>query len=261
MKQPSVSGVVERRLLVNYRVDPEVAARVLPPPLRPQLVAGWAVAGICLIRLGQLRPSRVPARLGIRSENAAHRVAVEWDCAEGPPKTGVYIPRRDSASLVNVIAGGRLFPGEHHRAAFDVHETARDLHVAFDSVDGTAHISLDARVTQRLEGSLLFTDVQQASDFFRHSSAGFSPARDGRKLDGMELHADRWAVEPVEVLAVRSSFFEDTRLFPTGSATLDCALLMRDIPMTWTALLPMLASAALFAVSGATRLRLAPHAT
>jgi hypothetical protein len=138
MKQPSVSGVVERRLLVNYRVDPEVAARVLPPPLRPQLVAGWAVAGICLIRLGQLRPSRVPARLGIRSENAAHRVAVEWDCAEGPPKTGVYIPRRDSASLVNVIAGGRLFPGEHHRAAFDVHETARDLHVAFDSVDGTA---------------------------------------------------------------------------------------------------------------------------
>ena len=123
--------------------------------------------------------------------------------------------------------------------------------MAFDSVDGTAHISLDARVTQRLEGSLLFTDVQQASDFFRHSSAGFSPARDARKLDGMELRADRWAVEPVEVLAVRSSFFEDTRLFPTGTATLDCALLMRDIPVTWTALLPMLASAALFAVSGA----------
>ncbi len=97
-------------------------------------------------------------------------------------------------------------------------------------------------MTQRLEGSLLFTDVQQASDFFRHSSTGFSPARDGRKLDGMELRADRWAVEPVEVLAVRSSFFEDTRLFPTGTATLDCALLMRDIPVTWTALLPMLAS-------------------
>jgi hypothetical protein len=55
----------QRRLLVNYRVDPDVAARVLPPPLRPQQVAGWAVAGICLIRLAQLRPGRVPAWLGL----------------------------------------------------------------------------------------------------------------------------------------------------------------------------------------------------
>jgi hypothetical protein len=68
----------------------------------------------------------------------------------------------------------------------------------------------------------------------------------------MELRADRWAVEPVEVRAVRSSFFEDTRLFPPGSATLDCALLMRDIPVTWTALQPMPTGGALFAFSGAT---------
>jgi hypothetical protein len=33
-----------------------------------------------------------------------------------------------------------------------------------------------------------------------------------------------------------SSFFGDARLFPAGSATLDCALLMRDIPATWTAM-------------------------
>jgi hypothetical protein len=253
MKQPSVSGVVERRLLVNYRVDPEVAARALPPPLRPQLVAGWAVAGICLIRLGQLRPGRMPAWLGIRSENAAHRFAVEWDGPDGGdgPRTGVYIPRRDSASLVNVVAGGRLFPGEHHRASFDVRETEQDLQVAFASVDGTAHVSVDVRVTQRLEGSLLFKDTREASDFFRHGSAGFSPARDSRKLDGMKLRADRWAIEPVEVRAVRSSFFEDTRLFPSGSATLDCALVMRDIPVIWTALRPMLAPAVLLAISSA----------
>jgi Uncharacterized conserved protein (COG2071) len=232
-----MSSVIERRLLVNYRVDPEVAASLLPTPLRPQLVNGWAVAGICLIRLGRLRPSWVPGWAGMRTENAAHRVAVEWD-GTGGRQSGVYIPRRDSDSVATVLAGGRLFPGEHHRAFFDVRETARDLHVAFASTDGTAHVSIDIRVAQRLQGSALFAGLGEASDFFRHGSAGFSATRDNGRLDGLELRAGRWVVEPAEVHAACSSFFSDVRLFPPGSATLDCALLMRDIPATWTAIQP-----------------------
>lgn len=230
-----MSSVIERRLLVNYRVDPEVAASLLPAPLRPHLVNGWAVAGICLIRLGRLRPSWVPGWAGMHTENAAHRIAVEWD-GTGGRHSGVYIPRRDSDSVATVLAGGRLFPGEHHYASFNVRETARDLHVAFASSDGAAQVSIDVHVAQRLQGSALFTGLRQASDFFRHASAGFSATRDGGRLDGLELRADRWAVEPAEVRAVRSSFFDNARLFPPGSATLDCALLMRDIPVTWTAL-------------------------
>jgi hypothetical protein len=232
-----MSSIVERRLLVNYRVDPEAAASLLPAPLRPQLVNGWAVAGICLIRLGRLRPSWVPGWAGMRTENAAHRIAVEWD-GTGGRQSGVYIPRRDSNSVATVLAGGRLFPGEHHRASFDVRETAQDLHVAFASTDGTAHVSIDVRVAQRLQGSALFADLREASDFFRRGSAGFSATRDSGRLDGLELRADRWVVEPAEVHAVCSSFFSDVRLFPPGSATLDCALLMRDIPVTWTATQP-----------------------
>jgi hypothetical protein len=232
-----MSSVIERRLLVNYRVDPEVAARLLPSSLRPQLVNGWAVAGICLIRLGRLRPSWAPGWVGMRSENAAHRIAVEWD-EMSSRQSGVYIPRRDSNSLVTVLAGGRLFPGEHHRASFDVREAARDLHVAFASTDGTARVSVDVRVAKRLQGSALFADASAASDFFRCGSVGFSPSRDSGLLQGVELLARRWVVEPAEVRAVRSSFFDDARFFPAGSATIDCALLMRDIPVTWTAVQP-----------------------
>jgi Uncharacterized conserved protein (COG2071) len=232
-----MSSVIERRLLVNYRVDPAVAASLLPTPFRPQLVHGWAVAGICLIRLGRLRATWVPSWAGMRTENAAHRVAVEWD-AMGRRQTGVYVPRRDSDSFVTVLAGGRMFPGKHHQASFDVHETARTLHVAFASTDGIAHVSVDIRVSQQLQGSALFADLQEASDFFRVGSAGFSTTRDSGRLDGVELRADRWVVEPTEVVSVCSSFFDDPRLFPPGSATIDCAVLMRDIPATWTAIQP-----------------------
>jgi Uncharacterized conserved protein (COG2071) len=235
MRQPAMSSVIERRLLVNYRVDPEVAASLLPAPMRPQLVNGWAVAGICLIRLGRLRPSGLPGWAGMRTENAAHRFAVEWDGTDGR-RSGVYIPRRDSDSAATVLAGGRLFPGEHFRASFDVRETERELHVAFASGDGIARVSIDVRVAQRLHGSELFADIAQASDFFRHGSEGFSATRDAGRLDGVALRAAHWAVEPAEVNAAYSSYFGDTTLFPPGSATLDCALLMRDIPAAWTAI-------------------------
>jgi hypothetical protein len=252
MRQPRLASVIERRLLVNYRADPEVAARLLPAPLRPQRVGGWAVAGICLIRLGRVRPQRAPGRFGLRSENAAHRIAVEWDGPQGP-ETGVYIPRRDSGSAVNVLAGGRLFPGRHHHASFEVSESPRDLHVAFASRDGATSVGVDVSLTGQFQGSELFADLDEASAFFRRGSSGYSAGRAGGRLDGMELTTDAWRVEPVEVRAVRSTFFDDGGPFPRGSATFDCALLMRDVPVTWNPLRPMLAPEAPGVQPGALR--------
>src|SRR5262249_61863595 len=79
MRLPSIRGVIDRRILVNYRVAPDVLARLLPAPFRPRLVHGFGMVGICLIRLREVRPALLPAWLGIASENAAHRAAVESD--------------------------------------------------------------------------------------------------------------------------------------------------------------------------------------
>ena len=88
MRLPRITSEIERRLLVNYRADPDVVARLLPEPFRPQLADGAAVVGICLIRLGATRPVGFPRWIGLRSENAAHRIAVEWDEPAGT-RTGV----------------------------------------------------------------------------------------------------------------------------------------------------------------------------
>jgi len=56
----SIDCTIERRLLINYRIDPEVARLHIPSPFRPLLVSGWAVGGVCLIRLGGLRPAHLP---------------------------------------------------------------------------------------------------------------------------------------------------------------------------------------------------------
>src|SRR5438067_10518504 len=101
MKLSSVRGLIRRRILVNFRVDPDVVQRQLPAPFRPKLLGDAAVAGICLIRLEQIRPAALPLQLGAWSEIAAHRVAVEWTDERGEQREGVYIPRRDTSSRLN----------------------------------------------------------------------------------------------------------------------------------------------------------------
>src|SRR5437764_15331583 len=111
MRIPVIRGTIDRRILVNYRVGPKVLEKILPPPFRPKLVNGVGMAGVCLIRLKSIRPRFLPGFVGISSENAAHRIAVEWE-QDGTPHEGVFIRRRDTSSRLNALAGGRLFPGE-----------------------------------------------------------------------------------------------------------------------------------------------------
>jgi uncharacterized protein YqjF (DUF2071 family) len=226
-----MAGIIDRRLLVNYRVDPDAARQLVPEPLRPQLMQGSAVAGICLLRLDSLRPAGMPAAIGLRSENAAHRIAVEWDADDGV-RTGVFIPRRDTSSPVNAAVGGRLFPGPHGRAAFRSDETSGRLHAAFTERDGLAAADVRVRVADELHDSGLFADLDAASRFFRSGSLGWSSRRHDDRLDGLELRTSAWSMEATEIDAVSSWFFEGGAV-PASAAQLDSVLLMRRVPVTW----------------------------
>src|SRR5262249_21759362 len=149
MRIPAIRGVIDRRILVNYRADPEVVARTLPAPFRPKLFRGVGMVGICLIRLRDVRPHFLPAWMGISSENAAHRAAVVWD-AGGVEREGVFVRRRDTNSVVNALAGGTLFPGIHHRARFTVNETVDHLNVALQSRDGATRVSVEGDLATAL---------------------------------------------------------------------------------------------------------------
>jgi hypothetical protein len=233
MLAPAMVGVIERRILLNYRLDPEWVSRLLPEPLRPQLVGGASVGGICLIRLGRLRPAGLPAALGVTTENAAHRLAVEWPGPDGTSQ-GVYIPRRDTSSRLTAAVGGRLFPGEHHRAGFFVFEDDHNFEVAFRGLDGTVGAAVRARLADRLPTGSVFASLDEASEFFRGAPVGYSPSHRGQH-QAVELRCNGWRIEPLEVVDAHSSFFDDTTLFPVGTAAVDSGLLMRDIPATWLA--------------------------
>ncbi|HET6262142.1 MAG TPA: DUF2071 domain-containing protein [Chloroflexia bacterium] len=233
LKLPTINGTIKRRVLVNFRADPEVVQRLLPAPCRPKLHEGQAVVGICLIRLEHLRPRLMPEFAGFSSENAAHRIAVEWVDEQGVPREGVFIPRRDTNSPVNLLLGGRLFPGEHHRARFKVREEEEAVAVSMRSSDGEVAVSVKGRLADGMPDSSIFDSVDDASRFFEAGYLGYSMTSARDRLDALELHTDQWHVEPLAVSSVHSSFFADESLFPRGSVRFDHALLMRDIEHEW----------------------------
>lgn len=65
MRATAIKATIQRRFLVNYRIDPSALAAVVPAPFRPQVVAGYGIGAICPIRLGQVRPAGGPAAVGM----------------------------------------------------------------------------------------------------------------------------------------------------------------------------------------------------
>jgi hypothetical protein len=234
MLLPVVRGTIERRVLVNYRVDPPVLQRLLPPPFRVECVAGHGIAGICLIRLAGERPPWSPRWLGLRSENAAHRIAVTWPGRDGPQR-GVYIVRRDTSSLVNHLAGGRVFPGRHHRASFAVDERGDTLAIAMRSADGSTHVAVRGTIAGQLPAGSVFADLAAASRFFEGGAMGCSSGRRAGSFDRLELRTLTWHLRALLVEHASSSWLGDPRLFPDGAVQFDSALCMHDVPHEWRA--------------------------
>lgn len=229
MKIPAIKGIIDRRILINDIADPQVIAKLIPQPFRPKVYNGKAIVGICLIRLKEIRPKGLPALCGISSENGAHRIAVEWN-EHGATYEGVYIPRRDSSSVFNSLVGGRIFPGKHYLAKFDVQETNEHYKVAFQSSDNTT-IAVEAHKAGQFDQSSIFQTLENASDFMKRGALGYSPQ--GNNYQGVLLKTYNWQVEPLSVKSVRSSFFEDPNNFPIGSIQFDNALLMTAIEHEW----------------------------
>lgn len=228
----TIHGIIDRRVLLNYRIDPVVLQQVLPPPFRPKLYDGHGIGGVCMIRFKHLRPQFVPGWLGLGSENAAHRIAVEWD-QDGEPKEGVFIPRRDTNSWFNKNLGGKVFPGIFHRSVFEGQESDSSIALRIVGADGGTEIAFKGHVAEQLPATSVFSSLKVAAGFFSLSATGYSATEVEGHYHGMELHSLNWTVAPLAIDEAQSCFFDDRRRFPAGSLTLDCALLMRGIDHEW----------------------------
>lgn len=72
----------------------------------------------------------------------------------------------------------------------------------------------------------VFESVEQASGFFRCAPLGYAATPTAGVFDGVALTAEGWAIEPLHLDEVRSSFFDSGDRFAAGTAVPDSAFLM-----------------------------------
>lgn len=225
-----VTGVINHRILLNYRIDPERAAAALPDGLVPKIVNGVAIGGICQVSLSQMRPKGFPGFIGSQSHNAAHRIAVLAGDTEG-----VFVIRRDTSSIANVLAGGRLFPGKYSKAQFTVSAEKEHYRVEVKDKAGERLMFIDGNVAATLASGSTFRDTAEVANFFKGGGTGWSPSSDESKLDTITLETKKWEMNPLAVSDQSSAFFSRSVLFPAGTVEFDSAMIMRNLKHSWFA--------------------------
>jgi hypothetical protein len=126
-----------------------------------------------------------------------------------------------------------------HSSKFDVEEVYGHYTVECNSSDGT-QIAISAHKAEKFDSHSIFENIENASRFFENGSIGYSPNLN--KFEGLQLKTIDWKVEPLHVISVQSSFFENEKLFPENSVVFDHALLMTEVKHEWHSVKPKYSS-------------------
>ena len=229
---PILEGVIARRVLLNFRADPLIVQKLLPGAFEAEQCAGSAIVGVCLIRLEGLRGRGFPWWAGMASENMAHRVAVTYRTSRGQQRA-VFIWRRETDQRLVKMFGGRLFPGVHQLARFQVKDEGESVSMTVQSADGKTDVCFSATTNQNWQPTPAFRCLEEASTFFQGGDCGFSYSLNRKSVEGMQLKIKRWSLTPLSVQLKEAAFYFDPARFPKGSIEFDHGLMMRSIPHEW----------------------------
>ena len=225
-----ITGNLDHRILLNYRIDPDVVRRLLPPPFSPKIVNGFAIGGICQVTLSKMRPKGFPPFGFGTSHNAAHRIAVL-----SPEGEGVFVPRRDTSSWINAISSGRVFPGVFKKADFKLQIEDDRYRVDVQNDREKSIVTIDATISDQFPSHSIFENLRDISKFFQGGNIGWSKNTNGNSFDAIELRTAGWGMQPMAVQNEHSAYFTHEKTFPKGSVEFDSAMIMQNLKHSWIA--------------------------
>jgi hypothetical protein len=229
MRKLARPELVDRRVVILYRIAEAVAAQILPATAQPRQVADRTLAGIAFRRRRVVGSRFVPARLHT-SHCATHFVLVHSGTI-GDPSGGVYIARRDTAPRWQAWISG---PGSGHPARFRVIDRQDSLELAGDSDDRSMHLLFKARVSRGVPDGSVFRSLPQAADTLTESliSLGLT-SPDGVTGESPSVWR-RVQLQPLQVECLESSFFDAWQQAGAGLVEFDSAFALREDQFAWS---------------------------
>ncbi len=225
---------------LNYAVDPDALAAILPAPLVPELHKGTAWVQVLVSRLREMRPQGTPALLGVSFHQVSYRAAVTYRDARGEPRRGGYFVRSDTDNAVMRAVGNALQEFKFHAfGAADIRlsrpreqDRAHELHVDVAAAGGGIDVTLDTRPRGAPSGSVWASEAELQTPLVEcYDAFGVDPST--RHVYCLTIDRDAWNARFAAPLAVRCEYHETGAL--GGSASrLDSVLhLPRECAYRW----------------------------
>jgi uncharacterized protein YqjF (DUF2071 family) len=226
----AVQTVFRRCLLVNFAVDPDELASVLPAHVEPDVVGGEAYLSVVVGEMENMRPAGVPRLLGFTYDQIVYRAVVR--CGD---ERGVHFLRSDADSRTMTALGNLMSFFRFHRS--DIVVRARDGFLDLDVVT-TSPVGADIHATYSigspaaaLPSSSAFDSLDQAKAWLVELFAAFHHTPGNDWIDVVRIKRGEWDLRVVTDERATYDFMHAGH--PFTKARLDSVLLAGDVPYHW----------------------------
>ncbi len=149
----TVVGDIDHCWLLAYRVPLDRLVEALPKPLEPVTFGGFGFINVVFSELSHMRPTGLPAFLGLRYWHVAYRIHARIGGVEG-----LYFLRSDANNSAMVLLGNLLTDFSSIKREWRSRCRNLDFALLVRSKDAPGEVRLDYSLTPKLANGSPFID-------------------------------------------------------------------------------------------------------
>lgn len=224
-------------LSINYAVQPERLAQLLPEPLVPEIFEGSAWVQVLMSSLRDMRPQGLASVFGVSFYQISYRAAVRYRNAEGVWRRGGYFIRSETNHAVMRAVGNTLVEFRFHEFGAAQMLMVRDGNLLTVGVDterpgGKLVATVDTQPLEAPPSSSVWRSLEHLQQPLVECYDAYGVDREGGWLYTLTIDRDPW---DARFVAPRELYCEyvDTGALGGDSARLDSVLHIPRCAYRW----------------------------
>ena len=226
-------------LSLNYAVDPDALARLIPEPLRPELHKGVGWVQLLISSLRDMRPQGLGSLFGVCFYQVSYRAAVCYHSRDGRPRRGGFFVRSETNHPVMRAVGNALNEFRFHEFGLSeivMLRAGEQLTIGVDpdvsAAGGKLAGLFDTRPLDSAPAGSTWSSIDDLHEPLIECYDALGVDRDAGYLYVLTIDREPWRPSFVRPLDLYSEYFDAGPLGGERSR-LDSVLHIRDCAYRW----------------------------
>jgi Uncharacterized conserved protein (COG2071) len=230
-----IKAELRASLVLAYAVPAPILRPLLPAGLTLDTYGDFGFLAIALVETRNLRPSFVPAQLGMSFFLSGYRIFTRYQTKAGRTLRGLRILRSDTDRLSMQFFGNFLTHYHYQRSQFRVESSEEKYEIQVTTHDGLANLHVEAGLSIPAvapPAGSPFADLKEARKFAGPLPFTFDYEKQTHSIIRVEGVRQQWNPRPVSVIVHQNTFLQQDP-FRNASAILANAFYLEDVPYAW----------------------------